>query len=600
MKFLAGFLQGKCQQCLDPDYKSIYFICSCGAELCEKHAFFHNFENHTKYPIQMALENGVLCVQISDNDCSLIEGALEVLKYKGLAASLINKQQKHAPCMHIFKVFKEMTRVFDNISKISLNYNFSECCICSLRENRWLCITCGLVYCGGQRYNVMGNGHAHMHFERTEHSIFINLNCFNPQNHEMQAFCSYCSIFMQNEIVYKIFNSRYTALSMCNECTEVDLIKRKEECTECTKGKLISNNPESSNLPSGYVLSVIQSISYCILNMGIIPIFDDLIITEKNTEFKNAVNEIIAKVINMLVLEKTEYIFTDHIEDLVNSGFEPYNEDSHVDAARFFRNFMSMLKKNEMPEDDEKNLTTHFYILLRSIIICNNCKEKWDRSEKLCILYLKPNQSISEFFSIKQLDKACRCGAPIKTVTSYLANIPNIMTIRLKKPTNSILGENTECKIQRTLSIPHRECEKKKETISAKRPSESLNEQGVPAPYENSHLITSRLIPQDIYCKLPSFFVKNHLGSKSISKEAFKPETKNSFLNYRLKAAVIYQNNTYGGYYFTQILDDRVFLNNLDENVERINWITFIDGQILKLPLFKEDVVLLLYVHADE
>ncbi|KAI5134467.1 hypothetical protein NEAUS06_1106 [Nematocida ausubeli] len=602
MKFLAGFLKGKCMQCLDSDYRNIVAICSCGAELCRKHAVFHIFEKHTQYPIEIIKENEKMYAQITTNDCFLIEGSLEVLKCKCLAACLIKKESVVPPCMHIFKVFKEMNRVANQISRMTIDYEESECCLCSLRKNRWLCIVCGLVFCGRQRYDMKGNSHAYKHFEGTEHSIFINLDDFDPSHLQMAAFCCYCGVFIIDEIIYEIFNCRYIGVSGCGICPGNSLNKsNKKNCSICSQKSTCMSLLKSPERSSGYALAVLHGISYAILSVGSMCIFNNMKIRDANTEFKNMVNEMLAKMIYMHVFGKNEYIFIDQIEHAINSEFVRYEEDALVDVARFFRNCMSMLKRNERPDCEEKNISNLFYILLRSSITCNVCREKWDRSEKVCILYLKPNQSISEFFSIKQLDKLCKCGAANKTVTSCLANIPSIITIRLKKPGNYILGENATSTIEKELCIPYRESERRSEhaQVYPQRVFENRMDEE-----ENLHdigsVFISDLLPPDVFEKMKMFFVKNQTRSQKRPKSMFQQGRKESFLSYKLKAAVIYQNNPSGGYYFAQMLDERSFLNNHDADIEKVLWTTFIDGKIDQLPLFKDDAILLLYVNADE
>ncbi|KAI5190996.1 hypothetical protein NEMIN01_1329 [Nematocida minor] len=598
MKFLAGFLKGKCMQCLVDDYKSIVEICSCGMELCEKHAFFHVFEQHNRFPIEISEENNRMYAVIRTKDCSMIEGLLEILKCKSLAEMSTHSAKEFGPCMHVFRVFKEMAKIANQISQIVVYYASSECCICSLQENKWMCIACGLVFCGRNRHNIKGCSHAYKHFEKTQHSLFITLDDFDPGNLNMLAFCCFCSVFIRDEIIHEIFSCRYIARSGCLSCDSVDIEKEKEKksCQLCRELHFNAENFTAEKRSPEHVLSIVQAISFCILSSGNVNIFNDLVIKESNCEFKNAVNEILAKMMSMHALRVNGYVFVDHIEELVNSSFERCDDDTQMDAARFFRNFMSLLKRIETGPASRK-ISNLFYILLRSSITCGECKEKWDRSEKVCILYLKPNQTVAEYFSIKQLDKPCKCGARTKTIASCLSNIPTILAVRLKRPANFILGENACPQIERELCIPYREYERRSDAVSAQDDSSTFNDTNTSDDETlKSDLITTDLISPDVFKKMQTFF--NH-SSDCTQKKNAPPKEKTSFLTYRLKTSVVYQNNSHGGYYFTQILDERESSKSDNSGLDSVRWDTYIDGEIFKAPLFKADAILLFYVRTE-
>lgn len=603
MRFKADFLKRKCTQCLTENHKSIVELCSCGVELCGKHGYFHIAKRHVKFSVELFKESNRMYVEVRTRDCSMVEGLLEVLKCKVLAESLTQTSHKGTVCMHVFKVFKEMARINNHISKITIYYKNTECCICSLQENMWLCVACGLIFCGRKRHNILGNEHGYKHFEETEHSLFIGLDMFDPKQLSIAAFCSFCGIFITNEIVNEIFSCRYVVNDECYTCHSQQIEDEREHkrIDSCKCGRKYSRmlKTENEKRHPGYVLAVIHAISYCILNVGSMHIFNDLVIRDKNHEFQNAFNEILAKMLSMHALGQNKYVFVDHIEELVNSSYDRAGEDVHMDAARFFRNFISLLKRLEKPENPSKSIAGLFSILVKSLITCGECKEKWERSEKVSILYLKPRQTVSEYFSIKQLDTECKCGAKTKTITSYLANIPSIITIRLKRPSNSILGDNVDHRIEREIHVPYRESDTRNDPISAREEEYHTKPLNKSEDFMNEEsLFNSELIPLEIFEKMKSFFDKvpqttHHQNTNPNGKK------KTSFLNYRIRASVVHQNNIDNGYYFAQILDEREPSKNHTLDLESVLWNSFIDGVILRLPLFKEDSILLFYVLSN-
>lgn len=58
----------------------------------------------------------------------------------------------------------------------------AHCTQCDLKENLWLCLTCGSLGCGRQMWGgVGGNGHAMKHFEETKHPVCVKLGTITPE-----------------------------------------------------------------------------------------------------------------------------------------------------------------------------------------------------------------------------------------------------------------------------------------------------------------------------------------------------------------------------------------------------------------------------------
>ena len=58
----------------------------------------------------------------------------------------------------------------------------AHCNHCDLKENLWLCLTCGSLGCGRQIYGgVGGNGHALKHYEDTKHPVAVKLGTITPE-----------------------------------------------------------------------------------------------------------------------------------------------------------------------------------------------------------------------------------------------------------------------------------------------------------------------------------------------------------------------------------------------------------------------------------
>jgi ubiquitin carboxyl-terminal hydrolase 5/13 len=57
----------------------------------------------------------------------------------------------------------------------------AHCSECELRENLWLCLTCGSLGCGRRQYDGSGgNNHGLEHFEKTGHAVCCKLGTITP------------------------------------------------------------------------------------------------------------------------------------------------------------------------------------------------------------------------------------------------------------------------------------------------------------------------------------------------------------------------------------------------------------------------------------
>lgn len=58
----------------------------------------------------------------------------------------------------------------------------AHCRACDLKENLWLCMTCGSLGCGRQLYGgIGGNGHGLQHFHESGHPISVKLGTITPE-----------------------------------------------------------------------------------------------------------------------------------------------------------------------------------------------------------------------------------------------------------------------------------------------------------------------------------------------------------------------------------------------------------------------------------
>ncbi|KAH9920505.1 ubiquitin carboxyl-terminal hydrolase 14 [Epithele typhae] len=69
----------------------------------------------------------------------------------------------------------------------------AHCSKCELKENLWLCLTCGSLGCGRQQFGgVGGNGHGLNHFEETQHPVSVKLGTITPEG-GADIYCYICN-----------------------------------------------------------------------------------------------------------------------------------------------------------------------------------------------------------------------------------------------------------------------------------------------------------------------------------------------------------------------------------------------------------------------
>ncbi|KAF8154934.1 ubiquitin carboxyl-terminal hydrolase 14 [Crassisporium funariophilum] len=69
----------------------------------------------------------------------------------------------------------------------------AHCSQCNLKENLWLCLTCGSLGCGRQQFGgIGGNGHGLAHFEASGHAVSVKLGTITPEG-GADIYCYVCN-----------------------------------------------------------------------------------------------------------------------------------------------------------------------------------------------------------------------------------------------------------------------------------------------------------------------------------------------------------------------------------------------------------------------
>ncbi|KAI9730227.1 MAG: hypothetical protein M1834_005991 [Cirrosporium novae-zelandiae] len=95
-------------------------------------------------------------------------------------------EQEITPCEHTLCLSQEESR------KIA-SQDLGHCSMCDLKENLWLCLTCGNLGCGRAQFGgVGGNSHGLAHTDATHHPVAVKLGSLTPDG-TADIYCYACN-----------------------------------------------------------------------------------------------------------------------------------------------------------------------------------------------------------------------------------------------------------------------------------------------------------------------------------------------------------------------------------------------------------------------
>ncbi|PJF17033.1 hypothetical protein PSACC_03157 [Paramicrosporidium saccamoebae] len=95
-------------------------------------------------------------------------------------------QEEAVPCDHT----KSLTQETGLVTKLGIR---DQCSECDMKDNLWICLTCGSIGCGRKQYDgTGGNGHGASHFDATRHPVAVKLGTISPEG-SADVHCYICS-----------------------------------------------------------------------------------------------------------------------------------------------------------------------------------------------------------------------------------------------------------------------------------------------------------------------------------------------------------------------------------------------------------------------
>ena len=134
-------------------------------------------DKYTYTTVLKSYEDGLEHPELSADPLvqSLSDGILKSLS-SGRRSEVQSWEEEISPCEHTLTLEQFATGPIPASG-------LAHCSQCELKENLWLCLTCGSLGCGRKQYGGVpgGNGHGLNHFEETGHPISVKLGTITPE-----------------------------------------------------------------------------------------------------------------------------------------------------------------------------------------------------------------------------------------------------------------------------------------------------------------------------------------------------------------------------------------------------------------------------------
>ncbi|KAH8977355.1 ubiquitin carboxyl-terminal hydrolase 14 [Lactarius akahatsu] len=138
-----------------------------------------------KEPVYLSPDDTTGLTAVNPRVKALIEGVMKSLS-SARQEAVQAWEEEFLPCEHTLTLSQLAT---GHIPPSGL----AHCSKCDLKENLWLCLTCGVLGCGRNQYaGVGGNGHALAHFQESTHPVCVKLGTITPEGNA-DIYCYACN-----------------------------------------------------------------------------------------------------------------------------------------------------------------------------------------------------------------------------------------------------------------------------------------------------------------------------------------------------------------------------------------------------------------------
>ncbi|KAH9970100.1 hypothetical protein BGW80DRAFT_1333302 [Lactifluus volemus] len=141
----------------------------------------HCYRSATQDPVDIPMETVTRAVPRIQ---TLVDGVMKSLS-SARQEEVQAWEEELIPCEHTLTLAQFATGPIPP-------FGSAHCAQCDLKENLWLCLTCGVLGCGRQHYGgIGGNGHALTHFKESTHPVCVKLGTITPEG-TADIYCYAC------------------------------------------------------------------------------------------------------------------------------------------------------------------------------------------------------------------------------------------------------------------------------------------------------------------------------------------------------------------------------------------------------------------------
>ncbi|KAI9924492.1 hypothetical protein MW887_006764 [Aspergillus wentii] len=135
----------------------------------------------------------VVCYSCGQDDIDKSSGKLPTVVEGVMKALTFSKreeikawEQEFIPCEHTLGLVQHEPKQIESRGN-------SQCSMCDLRENLWLCLECGVLGCGRSQFGgIGGNSHALAHSDLTSHGVAVKLGSITADG-SADIYCYKCN-----------------------------------------------------------------------------------------------------------------------------------------------------------------------------------------------------------------------------------------------------------------------------------------------------------------------------------------------------------------------------------------------------------------------
>lgn len=371
----------------------------------------------------------------------------------GRADEIKQWQQEILPCQHSLAL---------DLTPASRE-NLTQCELCDLQENLWICLGCGQIGCGRQQYGLelKGNSHALKHYEDCQHPVAIKLGSLTADEADCDAYCYACGDEVKVPNLAQKLNLYGIDLSKTVK-TEKNLTELNIDRNMNWEFKLDGANGEKLEPVFGAGLTGFKNLgNTCYINSVLQSLFNFKEYQEGLSKLKLSADDPSDDLETQLVklydglfsgryskptLLNEQYqlgIKPTSFKNLIGHGHDEFSTQRQQDAHEFLTHFL-----NKVDETLGLTLNKQLNFLMENKIVCSNCHRGKVNTDLLDNLVVKIKEEIIEEVDGKKVYEEAKIADSLsefcsdEAIDGYSCDCCGKSTVAIKSTGFSSFPEN--------------------------------------------------------------------------------------------------------------------------------------------------------------